>query len=175
MVGLVRDQPLLEPASAADFVDLYDRSLVEVYSYLLSRVHDRPLAEDLTQEVFLAGARRAASGQTVEMAWLIAVARNKLVDHWRAQARRDRKLHQVQSAAPVTVMPAPDTTIDEGHAAEVLAGLNPTYRLALVLRHVDQLAVPDVAHHLGRTVAATEQVLSRARTAFRRAYEGHDT
>jgi RNA polymerase sigma-70 factor, ECF subfamily len=37
-----------------------------------------------------------------------------------------------------------------------------------VLRHVDELSVPQVAEHLGRTVAATEQILSRARAAFRR-------
>ena len=50
----------------------------------------------------------------------------------------------------------------------MLQTLNPTYRLALVLRHVDELSVPQVAEHLGRTVAATEQILSRARAAFRR-------
>jgi RNA polymerase sigma-70 factor (ECF subfamily) len=40
-----------------------------------------------------------------------------------------------------------------------------------VLRHVDDLPVPQVAAHLGRTVHATEALLSRAWTAFRRAYE----
>ena len=54
----------------------------------------------------------------------------------------------------------------------MLAWLNPTYRAALVLRHVDGLGVAAVADHLGRTVAATEQVLSRARAAFRDRYQG---
>ena len=57
--------------------------------------------------------------------------------------------------------------IDPGLAAVVLAGLNPTYRAALVLRHVDGLSVAAVADHLDRSVEATEQVLSRARAAFR--------
>jgi RNA polymerase sigma-70 factor (ECF subfamily) len=58
----------------------------------------------------------------------------------------------------------------------VLARLAPQHRAALVLRHVDDLPVPQVAAALGRTVHATEALLSRARTAFRRAYEevGHD-
>ena len=53
----------------------------------------------------------------------------------------------------------------------VLAGLNPTYRTALVLRHVDGLGVAAVAEALGRTVEATDQVLSRARAAFRASYQ----
>jgi RNA polymerase sigma-70 factor (ECF subfamily) len=40
----------------------------------------------------------------------------------------------------------------------------------LVLRHVDGLSVAAVAAHLGRTVEATDQVLSRARAAFRTKY-----
>lgn len=163
------DQPLLQPAAAADFVELYDRSIGDVYSYLRSRVGEQPLAEDLTQEVFLAGARRAAAGQPVDVAWLIAVARNKAVDHWRQQGRRERRLHLVETTSS-SVEPALGA-IEASVAEEVLDELGPTYRAALVLRHVDGLSVPEVADHLGRTVAATEQVLSRARAAFRRSYQ----
>jgi RNA polymerase sigma-70 factor (ECF subfamily) len=41
-----------------------------------------------------------------------------------------------------------------------------------VLRHVDGLSVSAVAGHLQRSVEATEQVLSRARAAFRDKYQG---
>lgn len=158
-----------ETAAGEDFVALYDRSVTDVYSYLFSRLRDRSSAEDLTQEVFLAGARRAADGHAVEVPWLIAVARNKLVDHWRAASRRDRHLRAVGAGEEADDPPI--ETLDDTRAAAVLQELNPTYRLALVLRHVDGLSVPQVAAHLGRTVAATEQILSRARVAFRRAYE----
>ena len=39
-----------------------------------------------------------------------------------------------------------------------------------MLRHVDGLSVAAVADHLGRTVQATDQVLTRARAAFRIEY-----
>jgi RNA polymerase sigma-70 factor, ECF subfamily len=152
-----------------DFVALYRSSLGEVYSYFASRAGGRSVAEDLTQEVFIAGARRHAAGGSVDMPWLIAVARHKLVEHWRRVAREDRKLELVQ-AAPAAVDEG-DWVVDPGVGAEALAALNATYRAALVLRHVDGLPVPAVAQALGRTVAATEQVLSRARAAFRQAYE----
>ena len=154
-----------------DFVALYERTVTDVYSYLASRVGDWAAAEDLTQEVFVAGARRVAAGDVVDRAWLIGVARHKLVDHWRAQARHDRNLALARSSERTRWGEEPES-IDPDVAAMVLADLNPTYRAALVLRHVDGLSVSAVADQLERSVEATEQVLSRARAAFRDKYQG---
>ena len=63
-----------------------------VYSYVASRLTDRGAAEDVTQEVFVMGARYVARGGDMDVAWLKTVARNKLIDHWRARARQERKL-----------------------------------------------------------------------------------
>jgi RNA polymerase sigma-70 factor (ECF subfamily) len=156
--------------AANDFVALYERCVGEVYSYLMSRIGDRSTAEDITQDVFMAGLARAEAGEPVGAAWFIAVARNKLVDHWRARAREDRKLGLVHSVPAPGEADLPAMT-DLGVAEAALARLNPRYRTALVLRHVDDLSVPEVAAHLGRTVEATEQVLARARAAFRHAYQ----
>ncbi len=157
--------------SRGGFVDLYERTVTDVYSYLASRVSDRGVVEDLTQDVFVVGAHRCAAGEVVDVAWLIGVARHKLVDHWRAQARNDRKLAMAHSSE-LTRGVDEDGSIDPGLAATVLSALNPTYRAALVLRHVDGLSVAAVAAHLDRSVEATEQVLSRARAAFRIKYQG---
>jgi RNA polymerase sigma-70 factor (ECF subfamily) len=152
------------------FVEVYKRTVADVYSYLVSRVGDRETAEELTQDVFVVGARRVAAGEVVDVAWLIGVARHKLVDHWRAQAREDRNLalaHAVERTRPVEEWAG---LIDPGLAGVVLACLSPAYRAALVLRHVDGLSVAAVAEYLGRTVEATNQVLTRARAAFRDKY-----
>ena len=168
---LVMDQASssIPRADSRDFIAVYRHSVRDVYSYFASRLGDRSTAEDLTQEVFIAGARRFAAGDSVDTAWLIAVARHKLVDHWRARSREDRKLALVHVSESRQV--APIASVGVGEAMAALTKLNPTYRAALVLRHVDDLPVADVAAHLGRTVEATEQVLTRARTAFRRVYQ----
>jgi RNA polymerase sigma-70 factor (ECF subfamily) len=56
-------------------------------------------------------------------------------------------------------------------AREVLDRLGPHHRLALTLRYLDGLPVPEVAQLLDRTLHATEALLVRARAAFRRAYD----
>ena len=48
------------------FVSLYERTVTDVYSYLASRVGDWAAAEDLTQDVFVAGARHVAAA----MSWI---------------------------------------------------------------------------------------------------------
>ncbi len=154
----------LEPQPGASLLALYDTALPQVHGYLLSRCGDRAVAEDLTSEVFLAA---VAAGGDVGLPWLIGTARHKLVDHWRRRARDERLGDE---PAPQVDDPW-DAALDALRARQVLAGLGPHHRAALVLRHVDGLPVPEVAAVLGRTLHATEALLSRARRAFRRAYE----
>jgi RNA polymerase sigma-70 factor, ECF subfamily len=146
------------PAGAgARLLALYDHALPQVYGYLLARCGQRAVAEDLTAETFLAAvdAVRAGHGPPVSTAWLVGVARHKLSDHWRRQAREQRALH---------------ARLDALRARDVLQRLGPHHRAALTLRYMDDLPVPEVAGLLGRTVHATEALLVRARSAFRAAY-----
>lgn len=153
----------------AGLLELYDRALPQVYGYLMARCADRALAEDLTAETFLAAASNRQ--QPVSVGWLIGVARHKLADHWRGEARRQRLLEAVGQTASDRDDPWP-ATLDMLRAREVLAGLAPHHRAVLVLRYVDGLSVPDTAAILDRTVHATEALLVRARRAFRRRYTG---
>ena len=148
-------------------VALFERALPEVYHYLLHRCRRRALAEDLTSETFLAavGAIRSGAVDVPSVGWLIGIARHKLVDHWRRSEREDRRLRVVASQPA-----AGDLAIDPGRGMEVLAGMNPFQRAALTLRHVDGLSVPEVARLLGRSTAATETLLARARAVFRQRY-----
>jgi RNA polymerase sigma-70 factor (ECF subfamily) len=156
------------PAAGADLLALYDEALPQVYGYLLSRCGQKALAEDLTAETFLAAVDTVRRDQPVSVAWLIGVARHKLVDHWRRLAREERSL------ALVPVEPEPpweDGVLDAVTARAVLERLGPQHRSALTLRYLDGLPVPEVARLLDRTLHATEALLVRARAAFRRAYD----
>ena len=161
----------------AQLLELYDRALPQVYGYLLSRCAGSvPLAEDLTSETFLAAAAAVhkADGDPppVTVAWLVGIARHKLVDHWRRRARDERNLRAVADEESVRAVDEDwdDTGLDALRARDALTRVAPHHRAALTLRYVDDLPVPDVAAHLGRTVHATEALLVRARTAFRRVY-----
>jgi RNA polymerase sigma-70 factor (ECF subfamily) len=157
------------PPPDPGLLSLYDRALPEVYGYLLARCGQRALAEDLTAETFLAAVRAEADGGgPTTVPWLIGTARHKLVDHWRRREREERGLRLLDGGDTEDPW---DAELDALRAAEVLDRLTPAHRAALTLRYLDDLPVPQVAALLGRTLHATEALLVRARTAFRRHYE----
>jgi RNA polymerase sigma-70 factor (ECF subfamily) len=161
-----------EPTASADqrraLIDMYDRALPEVYGYLASRCGSASVAEDLTSETFLAAVDAVRRGTVPELtvAWLIGVARHKLVDHWRRQGRE-------QGAAETAEVSVDDwdVRLDQLAAHATLADLGSHHRSALTLRYLDGLPVREVATCLGRTEGATEVLLVRAKAAFRARYE----
>lgn len=153
--------------------DLYDEALPEVYGYLRRRCGSVDLAEELTSATFVTAALQTSRGRVpnLTIAWLITVARNKLIDHWRHQAVVDRTAVVLETDQVTTVDPW-DAVLNAEQAHAVLAQLPPHYCSVLTLRYLDDLSVPETAKVLGRTVRGTESLLARARNSFREAYEG---
>jgi RNA polymerase sigma-70 factor (ECF subfamily) len=168
----VNNRPGVQPDPGFALLELYDSALPEVYGYLLSRCGQRALAEDLTAETFLA-AVDAGQRSDLSVAWLIGVARHKLVDHWRRTAREERGL-RVVAGERVEPNDPWDARLDVLVARDVLAELGPHHRAVLTLRYLDGLSVAEVAERLDRTVHATEALLSRAKSAFRKSYVDRD-
>ena len=157
---------------------LYDNALPHVYGYLLSRCGGQvAVAEDLSTQTFLAAVQAVRQDRHAHVSrpWLMTVARNKLVDHWRRQAREERGLRTI-AADQASFHDPWDAELDHLRAQAVLGRLSAHHRMVLTLRYLDDLPVPEVAALIGRTVHATEALLVRARAAFRRAYtaDEHD-
>lgn len=140
-----------------------------MYGYLLPRCGSVADAEDLTAETFMAAvaAVKRPDPPSVSIAWLIGVARHKLVDHWRRGEREQRGLESVGPAQPDDPW---EELLDTSAAYSALARLPAPQRAALVLRYLDGLTVTEIADDLDRTVRGTETLLVRARAALRRIY-----
>ena len=166
--------PQIRPEPGPALLALYDDALPQVYGYLLARCGRRVLAEDLTSETFLAAAAacRRHPPPAMSTGWLVGIARHKLVDHWRAAEREERGLRSVGDLDPAD--DPWDAHLDALLAHEVLDAQSAAHRTVLTLRYLDGLPVPEVARTLNRTVHATEALLTRARTAFRRTYAARD-
>jgi RNA polymerase sigma-70 factor (ECF subfamily) len=141
-----------------------------VYGYLVPRCGSVADAEDLTAETFMAAvvALKRPDPPSVTVAWLIGVARHKLVDHWRHGERERRGLESVGPEQPDDPW---QELLDTSAAFAALGRLPGPQRAALVLRYLDGLSVTEIADHLDRTVRGTETLLVRARAALRRIYQ----
>ncbi|HYL04788.1 MAG TPA: sigma-70 family RNA polymerase sigma factor [Thermoanaerobaculia bacterium] len=70
----------------AAFQRLYQRFAPALLGYMRQLCRDAMLAEDLVQDVFVTVWQKAGSYQVDRgdaAGWLYAIARNKLIDHWR--------------------------------------------------------------------------------------------
>ena len=151
---------------------LYDQTLPHLYGYILVRVGgDVAMAEDLTQEVYLALARQLQTGPEppAPLPWLYRVARHRAIDHYRRGERTparfaswsDEAEHVSAAIGPIERFP------DREWVRAALAELPPFQRLALILRYLDGLTVAEIAEELGRSEHAVESLVARGRTALR--------
>jgi RNA polymerase sigma-70 factor (ECF subfamily) len=151
------------------FTAFYTQALPRVYGYLLTRCGGaRWLAEDLTQETFLAAVAEIKLGRSVldPIPWVVRIARNKFVDHVRRNVRDERKLFKVWQAREG----ASETQDGRESALNALRCVPLSQRAALSLRYQDGLSVAEVATALGRSIHATESLLARGKETFRRNY-----
>ena len=155
-----------------DLVAIYPLALPQVYGYLVQRCGSVMAAEDLTAETFMAAVEALDRGMapTLTVAWLIGVARHKLVDHWRRADRERRNLGVVAASGDEVDDPWP-AVVDVDAVQVALGRLSAPQRTALTLRYLDGLSVAEVADHVGRSLHATETLLARARAALRRIYQ----
>jgi RNA polymerase sigma-70 factor, ECF subfamily len=162
-----------ERLDAESFASFYEQALPRVYGYFLHRCGGVvSVAEDLTQDTFLAAVRELGSQRHVNdpMPWLFGVARHKLLDHYRRQRRGERSLDAEPDLEPVAFTGDEFGEEAQARAVAALSAVAASQRAALVLRHMDGLSVPEVAASLGKSVEAAESLLSRGRERFKRAY-----
>lgn len=156
----------------ARFRAWYDAVLPRVYRYLAARCGDDGLAEELTQQTFVDAIRQRGrfDGRSDVVTWLCAIARNKLVDHYRRFERDERRQGRLVERLGVDPADAWRATEVRDAVTAALRQLPHDQRLALLFRHLDGLSVREVASVIGRSEKATESLLARARDGFRRAY-----
>jgi RNA polymerase sigma-70 factor (ECF subfamily) len=159
----------------ATFRTWYEAHAPRVLGYLRARCGgDAVLAEELTQQTFLHAirGRRAYDGRADHATWLIAIARNRLVDHLRGLEREERRHRRLVVREIILDR---DVRAWDDHALRdlVIASLQrlpAAQRAALVLHHADGLSIAEVARLMGRSASAVESLLARGRASFRRAF-----
>jgi RNA polymerase sigma-70 factor (ECF subfamily) len=160
--GRVRDE-----GRDSAFAHAYDEHVWHVYGYFAYRLPSRDDAEDLTQLTFeraLKAWDRFDAGRASVATWLLAIARNLLVDHY----RRDRS-HRHEPLGDE------DGDATRRHAAEDprALGLSPELAAALerlgqrereviALRFGGDLTGPEIAELTGLSVVNVQQILSRS-------------
>jgi len=164
-----------------DFADAYDEHVWDVYGFLGYRLNSREAAEDLTQATFERALRaweRFDPGRASVKTWLLAIARNLLIDHYRS----DRSANQRplpddgEGRLPEDRVALPDERGlgPEPELARALNGLNDRARELIALRYGGDLTGAEIAELTGMSLANVQQILSRSLRSLRAVLEAGD-
>ncbi|MGX7824150.1 sigma-70 family RNA polymerase sigma factor [Actinokineospora sp. 24-640] len=150
------------------FGRLYDRYVDIVFRYVLFRVGDRELAEDVTSETFLRALRRITTvsyqGRDVG-AWFVTIARNLVLDHVKSSRYRlEITTPEIRDSERVEA--GPEQQVMSKVTREALLAcvdqLGDDQRECIVLRFLQGLTVAETARVMNRNEGAVKALQHRA-------------
>ena len=149
------------------FAAVYDENVWRVYGFVGYRVRTRQDAEDLTQQTFERALRawaRFDPDRGSADSWLISIAHNLVVDHYRSdRSTAERPLDDPAAEWALGVAPPPEDGLGVDPAlAAALETLSDRERELIALRFGGDLNGPEIARITGLTLANVQQILSRA-------------
>jgi len=162
---------LVKAAQAGDmsaFGDLFDRYYDVVFRFVLFRMGDRNLAEDITQETFVRALRRITSvsyqGRDIG-AWFVTIARNLIFDHVKSSRYRlEQTTSEIAELSPSTS--GPEQQVLDGATNEELlryvGKLNADQQECIKLRFLQGLSVAETAAIMDRNEGAVKALQHRA-------------
>lgn len=147
--------------------------------------HNRELTQDVVQSTVCKVIEKLDSyrAEAPLFTWLCACCRNEIAAHYRRLGRRPREVELDEGIAETTptggfsaAYPAGlEERLGRAETAELvhlaLDRLPPSYARAVEWRYLEGLEVTEIAYRLNSSYKAAESLLSRARKAFREAYE----
>ncbi len=161
------------------FQALLDAHGRDVYRFLAASVG--PIeADDCYQETWLAALRaypglREASNLR---GWILTVAHNKAIDHFRARARRPVPVAETEALAGVggrsPTAPQPAIPQDSTGLWASVAALPDKQRTALALRFVTDAPYADIATVMGTSQEAARRNVYEGLTRLRKEYESDE-
>jgi RNA polymerase sigma-70 factor (ECF subfamily) len=161
-----------------DLGAVYEEYVWDLYGFFAYHRLSRQDAEDLTQATFERAAHayarydpKRASVKT----WLMAIAHNLLIDHYRRDSlRRHAPLDDISESETGSVMGPEEDLGLSPELAQALEQLSDREREVIAFRFGGELTGPEIAELLDLNLANVQQIASRALRKLRVKLEGAD-
>ena len=170
----------------AAFEEFFSAYFPRLFRFALSRTDgDEAVAEEVVQRTLCNVMYKMDSfrGDAPLFTWLCSICRNELSAYFRKSGREESFAQPVEDnteihAALERISQGGDDPLTERHRDEIagyvqatLEALPDNYARALEWKYMQGLSVAEIAGELGLGEKAAESVLTRARKAFREAFE----
>lgn len=161
-IELLRDYVANESEPA--FRTLVERHVDMVYATALRQVQDAHLAQEVTQAVFIALAKKARSlpPKTILAGWLFRAAQFASAKAKRTEARRKHWEHQAAQMEPTASDGESAWDQITPHLNDALNQLREPDRAAIILRFFESKSIAQIGSALGTNESATKMRIARA-------------
>lgn len=142
-----------------EFLKAYDSLSDAIFRHCYFRISDRDMAKDLAQETFTKTWEYIAKGGKVEniKAFLYRVANNLIVDEFRKKKELSLERLGEDGFEPVSRDDKDiRADIEAKEMIRMIEKLEPDYREAVMMRHVEGMSVKEIA----ATIGESENVIS---------------
>lgn len=152
------------PDDPAAFAELYRRHLPRVYRYLLARLGDQHLAQDVTAQTFLAALEGIGNfrGSGDFRAWLLMIAHNKATDVFRSRRPTVLLDDAVELPSPA---PSPEQQVvlrmQLEEVLRALRSLTPDRAEALALRIFGEMSIAEISATMEKQEGAVKMLIYR--------------
>ncbi len=144
--------------------DLYDRFGRMAWSVIVAIVRDSAVAEDLVQETFLRVWNRVHAfepGRGALGPWLLAIARNRAIDHLRSlSARMDRSAWELDVREHPSLFVDMEREVLNGDHARLIrkaiASLNENQQKVIQLAYYEGLSQTEMAQRMGEPLGTVK-------------------
>lgn len=173
----------IRQAAAGDeeaFCSLVRRHQAYVRAYIATRVRNDVVVDDVAQEVFVRAFRTLSSyrEEAPFIAWLIGIARHRMLDHFRAESRNRATMEDFTSALAMRheedlrAEQEPETTEAKLQALQECVDGLPEESASLIRRHyLGRNKTEDIAVSVGRKASGVRVTLMRIRQLLRACIE----
>lgn len=164
-----------------EIVTRYERP---IFSLVYRMVHDRALAEDLTQEAFVRAFNAIHSFKPGYKfsSWIFKIANNHTIDHLRKRRLPTVSMHgspharstdeiERSSIEAACTGERPDQYVENrelgGQIEAAIATLREEYRAVILLRHVEGCSYSEIAEIVGVPLGTVKTYIHRARNELK--------
>ena len=151
---------------------VYDQYFPEIYRYVLYRIGDPTLAEDITSDVFvrlLESIQSGRSPQTNLKGWLIGTASHVVTDHLRQKYRRpEEEISESMPDRGPSLTAEVDQREQNRAVNEAYAQLTSEQQHVLALRFGQGYSLEETAAFMKKNVNAVKALQFRALAALQR-------
>lgn len=168
------DERLLVEAAQGDpskFDALYELHFERMYFFIVSRVHNRATAEDLTSDVFHKALANLATYEwrgAPFSAWLYRIASNAIVDHYK-RSNREPQLDELEHPLAHRELSSEALGFIERHVQffRLVDQLPEVQKRVVCERFVEDRSIREIAQRLSKTEGAIKQLQFRALQTLR--------